>query len=164
MSSQVLRTQVVEPTSESSVEIHAFARLMRAHTVLRRELESEVLTPRGLTFNDFEALLHLGRADDNRLRRIDLAELLMLSPSGVTRLLDGLVESGMIENVSCASDARVTWAKLTVEGMGTLECVGANHTKVMRELFQGSLDEGEVAQLSELLGKLPGVGEGSCAG
>jgi len=137
---------------------------MRAQTILRRELEAEVLTPRGLTFNDFEALLHLGRADDNRLRRIDLAELLMLSPSGVTRLLDGLVESGMIENVSCADDARVTWAKLTPEGVSTLDCVGVNHTKVMRSLFRGSLDEAEVAQLSELLGKLPGVGEGSCTG
>jgi DNA-binding MarR family transcriptional regulator len=156
LSSQVLTAQ--------PVELAAFARLMRAHTVLRRELESEVLTPRGLTFNDFEAMLHLGRADDKRLRRIDLAELLLLSPSGVTRLLDGLVETGMIENVHCADDARVTWAKLTDEGTRTLECVGANHTKVMRSLFQGSLDEGEVAQLSELLGKLPGVGEGSCAG
>jgi DNA-binding MarR family transcriptional regulator len=95
---------------------------------------------------------------------LQAAELLMLSPSGVTRLLDGLVESGMIENVHCANDARVTWAKLTEEGVRTLDCVGANHTKVMRELFQGSLDEGEVAQLSELLGKLPGVGEGSCSG
>ena len=159
-----MSTQAVEPPPESSLEIHAFARLMRAHTVLRRELESEVLTPRGLTFNDFEAMLHLGRADDNRLRRIDLAELLMLSPSGVTRLLDGLVESGMIENVSCADDARVTWAKLTVEGVSTLDCVGVNHSRVMRSLFQGSLDEGEVVQLSELLGKLPGVGEGSCSG
>jgi DNA-binding MarR family transcriptional regulator len=156
LSSQVLTAQ--------PIELSAFARLMRAHTVLRRELESEVLTPRGLTFNDFEAMLHLGRADDNRLRRIDLAELLMLSPSGVTRLLDGLVESGMIENVHCADDARVTWAKLTVEGVSTLECVGVNHTKVMRSLFQGSLDEAEVVQLSELLGKLPGVGEGSCSG
>ena len=156
MSSQVLTAQ--------PIELSAFARLMRAHTVLRRELEAEVLTPRGLTFNDFEAMLHLGRADDNRLRRIDLAELLMLSPSGVTRLLDGLVESGMIENVHCADDARVTWAKLTVEGVSTLECVGVNHTKVMRSLFQGSLDEAEVVQLSELLGKLPGVGEGSCSG
>jgi len=156
LSSQVLTAQ--------PIELAAFARLMRAHTVLRRELEAEVLTPRGLTFNDFEALLHLGRADDNRLRRIDLAELLMLSPSGVTRLLDGLVESGMIENVSCADDARVTWAKLTAEGAQTLECVGATHTQVMRSLFQGSFDEGEVAQLSELLGKLPGVGEGSCSG
>ena len=108
MTSQVLTAQ--------AVELLAFARLMRAQTILRRELENEVLTPRGLTFNDFEALLHLGRADDNRLRRIDLAELLLLSPSGVTRLLDGLVEAGLIENVSCSDDARVTWAKLTDEG------------------------------------------------
>ena len=156
MTSQVLTAQ--------AVELLAFARLMRAQTILRRELENEVLTPRGLTFNDFEALLHLGRADDNRLRRIDLAELLLLSPSGVTRLLDGLVEAGLIENVSCSDDARVTWAKLTEEGTRTLDCVGVNHTKVMRSLFQGSLDEDEVAQLSELLGKLPGVGEGSCSG
>jgi DNA-binding MarR family transcriptional regulator len=156
LSSQVLTAQ--------PVELAAFARLMRAQTILRRELETEVLTPRGLTFNDFEALLHLGRADDHRLRRIDLAELLMLSPSGVTRLLDGLVEAGLIENVHCASDARVTWAKLTAEGVSTLDCVGVNHTRVMRSLLQGSLDEEEVAQLSELLGKLPGVGEGSCSG
>jgi DNA-binding MarR family transcriptional regulator len=88
----------------------------------------------------------------------------MLSPSGVTRLLDGLVEAGLIENVHCASDARVTWAKLTAEGVSTLDCVGVNHTRVMRSLLQGSLDEEEVAQLSELLGKLPGVGEGSCSG
>ena len=156
MSSQVLTAQ--------PVELVAFARLMRAQTILRRELETEVLTPRGLTFNDFEALLHLGRADDHRLRRIDLAELLMLSPSGVTRLLDGLVDSGMIENVHCSDDARVTWAKLTQEGIQTLDCVGVNHTRVMRSLFQGSLDEGEVEELSDLLGKLPGVGEGSCSG
>ena len=156
MSSQVLTTQ--------AIELHAFARLMRAQTILRGKLEAEVLTPRGLTFNDFEALLHLGRAHDNRLRRIDLAELLLLSPSGVTRLLDGLVTTGLIENVHCNDDARVTWAKLTAEGVSTLECVGVNHTEVMRSLFQGALDEDEVAQLSELLGKLPGVGEGSCSG
>jgi DNA-binding MarR family transcriptional regulator len=156
LTSQVLTAQ--------AVELLAFARLMRAQTIMRRELENEVLTPRGLTFNDFEALLHLGRADDNRLRRVDLAELLLLSPSGVTRLLDGLVEAGLIENVSCADDARVTWAKLTDEGVGTLDCVGADHTRVMRSLFQGSLAEDDVAQLSELLGRLPGVGEGSCSG
>jgi DNA-binding MarR family transcriptional regulator len=156
LTSQVLTTQ--------AVELLAFARLMRAQTILRRALENEVLTPRGLTFNDFEALLHLGRAHDNRLRRIDLAERLMLSPSGVTRLLDGLVVAGLIENVSCADDARVTWAKLTDEGVGTLDCVGADHTRVMRSLFQGSLEEDDISQLSELLGRLPGVGEGSCAG
>ena len=67
---------------------------MRAHSVLRRELEAEVLSPRGLTINDFETLFHLYRAEDKRLRRVDLVGLLMLTPSGVTRLLDGLQEGG----------------------------------------------------------------------
>jgi hypothetical protein len=69
-----LSTQAIEPP----VELAAFARLMRAHTLLRRELETEVLSPRGLTINDFEALHHIFRSDDNRLRRVDLVELLML--------------------------------------------------------------------------------------
>ena len=103
MSSQVLSTQVTE-----SAELAAFARLMRAHTILRRELEAEVLRPRGLTINDFEALMHLFKSVENRLRRVDLVELLMLTPSGVTRLLDGLQEAGLVENLQCNDDARVT--------------------------------------------------------
>ena len=145
-----------------TLEIDAFARLMREHTVLRRELEAEVLSPRGLTINDFEALLHIFRADDVRLRRVDLVERLMLTPSGVTRLLDGLQEAGLVENVHCEDDARVTWAKLTQDGIETLECVGASHAKRLRSLFRDALNEDEIAQLSELLGRLPGVGAGSC--
>ena len=148
--------------STQAVELAAFARLMRAHTVLRRELETEVLSPRGLTINDFEALLHISKSDDNRLRRVDLVELLMLTPSGVTRLLDGLQEGGLVENVHCDDDARVTWARLTQDGIETVQCVGASHAKRLRELFRESLDEDEVEQLSELLGRLPGVGPGSC--
>jgi DNA-binding MarR family transcriptional regulator len=144
-------------------ELTAYGRLMRAHAVLRRELEAEVLTPRGLTINDFEALLHLSRADEQRLRRVDLVQLLMLTPSGVTRLLDGLEDAGLTRNVQCPSDARVTWAQLTPEGAETLECVGVNHTERLRALFRDSLSEDEVGQLSELLGRLPGVGLGSCA-
>lgn len=150
--------------AERTVELDAFARLMRAHTVLRRELEAEVLTPRGLTINDFEALLHLARANENRLRRVDLASRLMLSASGVTRLLDGLEAAGLVENVSCADDARVTWSRLTEAGAGTIECVGVEHTRVLRAFFRDALSEDEVDQISELLGRLPGVGPGSCTG
>ena len=137
---------------------------MRAHTLLRRELDAEVLRPRGLTINDFEALMHLARAHEQRLRRVDLVERLMLTPSGVTRLLDGLEEAGLVENVQCDSDARVTWSRLTEEGAETLECVGANHAERLRRLFRDALTEDEVGQLSELLGKLPGVDAGDCAG
>jgi len=137
---------------------------MRAQTVLRRELEAEVLSPRGLTLNDFEALLHLSKADDNRLRRVDLVERLMLTPSGVTRLLDGLQEAGLVEDVHCNDDARVTWARLTQDGVEIVACVGASHTERLRSLFRGTLAEDEVAQLAELLGRLPGVGARSCSG
>jgi len=82
----------------------------------------------------------------------------------VTRLLDGLQEAGLVENLQCTDDARVTWARLTQDGIETVQCVGASHTKRMRELFQGALTEDEVAQLSELLGRLPGVDSGSCVG
>ena len=156
MSRQVLCPQ--------SIELDAFARLARAHTVLRRELEAEVLRPRGLTINDFEALLHIARADEGRLRRIDLVEKLMLTPSGVTRLLEGLQEDGLVENVHCESDARVTWSRLTPDGEETLECVGESHAKLLRSLLRETLSEDEVEQLSGLLAKLPGVGAGSCAG
>jgi DNA-binding MarR family transcriptional regulator len=159
LSRQVLSTQVTE-----TAELAAFARLMRAHTILRRELEAEVLSPRGLTINDFEALMHLFKAFENRLRRVDLVELLMLTPSGVTRLLDGLQEAGLVENLQCNDDARVTWARLTSDGIETVQCVGASHTQRLRAHFHEALSEDEVVQLSELLGRLPGVGAGSCAG
>jgi DNA-binding MarR family transcriptional regulator len=154
LSSQVLSTQ--------SVELDAFARLMRAHAVLLRELQTDVLAPRGLTQSDFEALLHLSRAPELRLRRVDLVQLLLLTPSGVTRLLEGLQESGLVENVQCDDDARVTWARLTQDGIETVQCVGASHAERLQSLFGEALSQEEVGQLSELLGRLPGVGAGSC--
>jgi DNA-binding MarR family transcriptional regulator len=156
LSRQVLRPQ--------AIELDTFGKLARAHTVLRRELESEALTPRGLTMSDFETMLHLSRAEDNRLRRVDLVERLMLTPSGVTRLLEGLQEAGLVENVNCSDDARVTWARLTLEGVETLECVGATYAKRLQELFSDRLEPEEVVQLTALLGKLPGVGAGACEG
>ena len=150
--------------NERPVEIDTFARLMRAHSVLRRELEAEVLRPRGLTINDYETLFHLYRADGQRLRRVDLVGLLMLTPSGVTRLLEGLQEAGLVENVACESDARAVWAALTDDGRTTLECVRVEHTGLLQSLFQGALTADELTHLSELLGRLPGVGDGSCAG
>jgi len=107
MSSQVL-------TSQTSVSV--FSRLLRAHSSLSRELSARLVTDHGLTINDYEALLHLSHAEEGSLRRVDLAERLMLTPSGVTRLLDGLERDGWVRKGNCDSDARVTYAVLTDEG------------------------------------------------
>jgi len=135
---------------------------MRSYALLRRALEAEVLSPHGLTFNDFEAIVRLSREDGMRLRRVDLAERLTLSPSGVTRLLDGLQSAGFVEKAACDSDARVTYAVLTEAGVAMLQELRAEHAAVLESLFRESLDETEVEQLAELLGRLPGVVETLC--
>ena len=96
------------------------------------------------------------------MKRVDLSRRILLTPSGVTRLLEGLQEAGLVENVHCESDARVTWAQLTPDGVELLDCVAVTHAERLRALFRDTLSEVEVEQLSELLGRLPGVGAGSC--
>ena len=134
---------------------------MRAQAAARRELSTQLVDAHGLTINDFEALLHLARAEGGRLRRVDLAERLVLTQSGVTRLLDGLEQAGCVEKGSCASDARVTYAVLTEAGRAKLEAASCDHFRAVEHLFEAHLGKEELAQLSELLGHLPGVGAAS---
>jgi DNA-binding MarR family transcriptional regulator len=156
MSSQVL-------TSQTSVSV--FSRLLRAHSSLSRELSARLVTEHGLTINDYEALLHLSHAEGGEMRRVDLAERLMLTPSGVTRLLDGLERDGWVCKGSCESDARVTYAVLTDAGRERLESAGRTHVGQIREIFEERYSAGELETLVELLGRLPGAtGPGdSCA-
>jgi len=124
---------------------------------MSRELSARLLTEHGLTINDYECLLHLSHAEDGSLRRVDLAERLMLTPSGVTRLLDGLERDGWVRKGQCDSDARVTYAVLTDEGRERLESAGRTHVAQIREIFAERFTEEELDTLGELLGRLPGA-------
>ena len=148
MSSQVL-------TSQASVSV--FSRLLRAHSSLSRELSARLVTEHGLTINDYEALLHLSHADEGSLRRVDLAERLMLTPSGVTRLLEGLERDGWVRKGNCDSDARVTYAVLTDEGRERLESAGRTHVRQIVEIFEERFSADELETLVDLLGRLPGA-------
>jgi DNA-binding MarR family transcriptional regulator len=110
-----------------------------------------------LTLNDYEALLLLSRADDGRMRRVDLAEQLLLTASGVTRLLDGLEADGLVERAACASDRRVVYAVITDAGREKLEAASATHLMEVQALFEARLDGDELAQLAGLLQRLPGA-------
>ena len=137
----------------------------RTHAALTRELSAKLVADHGLTINDYEALLHLSQADENAMRRVDLAERLMLTPSGVTRLLDGLERDGWVTKGSCESDARVTYAVLTDAGRERLEAAARSHLAQVRTLFEERLSHDELATLADLLGRLPGgTGDGeSCS-
>ena len=153
MSRQVLPPQASFETSGH--EITAFARLMRAQALMRRELQSEVLAPHGLTINDFECLVHLSREEGFRLRRVDLAERLTLSASGVTRLLDGLEAAELVEKAQCSSDARVTYALLTDEGYDKLREASSTHVEGIRSHFAERFSPEELETLATLLSRLP---------
>src|SRR6478752_7960526 len=101
---------------EAGPAVRAFTRLLRASASTTRLLSAELLQEHGLTINDYEALLVLSRADGQRLKRVDISRQLLLTPSGITRLLEGLEAEGLVERESCPSDLRITYAHLTETG------------------------------------------------
>lgn len=136
--------------------LDVWARLLRSHAALRRMVSVALQGEHGLTVNDYEALLLLSRADDGQLRRVDLAEGLQLTPSGVTRLLDGLERLGLVSKGACTNDARVSYAVITEAGRKKLSEASCSHISAVRALFEERFNEEELRLLSDLMGRLPG--------
>jgi DNA-binding MarR family transcriptional regulator len=136
-------------------ELAAWVGLVRAHAMTMRRFNAELVNEHGLTINDYEVLLHLARADGRRLRRVDLAERVLLTPSGITRLLEGLERSGFVERASCESDARVTYAQLTDTGEAKLREAAETHVAGIRQFFGSRFSNEELTALAGLLERLP---------
>jgi DNA-binding MarR family transcriptional regulator len=147
-----LSTQVPQ---RATPELTAWVGLLRAHASTTRRFNAELVAEHGLTLNDYEVLLHLSRADGQRLRRVDLAERILLTPSGITRLLEGLERAGYVERAACESDARVTYAQLTDAGEGKLHEAAETHVAGIRDFFRGRFSKDELQALGGLLERLP---------
>jgi DNA-binding MarR family transcriptional regulator len=133
----------------------AWVRLLRAHAALTRELSSRLEAVHELTLSDFDVLVQLYYAEGRRLRRIDLARSVLLTASGITRLLDGLESAGLVGKQRCDSDARVIYAVLTEAGVRKVEEARDSHLADIEELFGSRFSAQEREQLAELLGRLP---------
>ena len=150
MQSQVLSAQVVtEP------DLAAWIRFLRAHAAVTRELSGRLEAQHGLTLSDYDVLVQLYFAPDRRLRRVDLARTVILTASGITRLLDGLERAGWVTKARCDSDARVTYAVLTDAGLAKFEEAARMHRADIEELFGSRFSPEEQRALAELLGRLP---------
>jgi DNA-binding MarR family transcriptional regulator len=89
------------------------------------------------------------------MRRVDIARAVLLTASGITRLLDGLERAGWVEKRACSSDARVSYAALTEDGLAKFRAAEQSHLADVQELFAAAFTEEEHEQLAELLGRLP---------
>jgi DNA-binding MarR family transcriptional regulator len=130
-------------------------RFLRAHAAITRQLSARLESEHGLTLNDYDVLVQLYWAPERSMRRVDIARAVLLTASGITRLLDGLERSGWVEKRSCQSDARVSYAVLTDAGAEKFEAARTSHLADVEQLFGSNFSAEELDRLAGLLGRLP---------
>jgi DNA-binding MarR family transcriptional regulator len=144
-------------TDESAVR--TWIRFLATHSAITRELEARLMGAHGLTLSDYDVLVQLARAPERKLRNIELAKAVVLTRSGVTRLVDGLEKDGLVARASCPSDKRGSFVALTPEGARRLREAATTHLDGVRELFVERLGQAGREQMDELLASLPGGAE-----
>lgn len=151
---------VTAPPRLDGVDLDAWRSYLKSHATILRELDAQLIAEHRMTARDYEVLLYLAQAPDRQLPMSALAQNTMLTRSGITRLIDGMVQAGLIERVACPSDARVSYARLTDSGYEKLRCAGASHVAAIQRLFLSHFNAAETEQLASLLSRLPGAGGG----
>jgi DNA-binding MarR family transcriptional regulator len=155
---------IISPATLDGAALEAWRSFLQSHASILRALDAELASEHDMTSRDYEVLLYLSQADGRRLPMSALAESTMLTRSGITRLIDGLVGCGLIERVSCESDARISYAQLTDAGYAKLRDAGVTHIASIRRMFLEHYTSDEIDTLASLLGRLPGATHsGSCS-
>ncbi len=142
----------------SDLELDAWQALLHAHHQITRVLDAELRAEHGVSWGDYDVLLRLARAVGNRLRMSELAERVMISPSGLTRVVDGLVGDGFVERERGGDpdDARVVYARLTDTGRECVKRAAKTHLRGVREHFTGRLSERQLRQVATALQVITG--------
>jgi DNA-binding MarR family transcriptional regulator len=116
---------------------------------LNAALEAD-LAEHGLTLGDYQVLVSLSEAEDRSMRMCDLAALLQLSPSGLTRRLDGLVRAGVVERRPSPTDRRVMLAVLTLKGSAALAKAAPTHVDSVRARIMDRIDRRDLAAMERI--------------
>jgi DNA-binding MarR family transcriptional regulator len=135
----------------------AWHALIRAHSRVVRRLEAELEAEHRLTLPAYEVLAHLSEAPAQRLRMSELAKHAILTPSGLTRLVDKLAREGLVERQRCGADARVVYAVLTPTGMARLIAAYPTHLRGVREHYLDWLSPAQQSAVSDALADLAGA-------
>jgi DNA-binding MarR family transcriptional regulator len=130
-------------------ELRAWRGLLRVHAQLSKALDAQLIAAQGLPLTSYEVLMYLSDAEGGRMRMNELAESVLLSRSGLTRLVDRLEREGYLERCSCAHDARGAFAVLTPAGREKVEAARAAHLDGVRELFLSHFSSDELDVLGE---------------
>ena len=133
------------------LEMRAWRSLLRAHSRLVARLDADLQASQGMSASDYGVLVQLSEEEGGRMRMSELADRLLLSPSGLTRRLDGLVSAGLVERRRCPTDRRGAYAVLTAAGWERLEGAAPDHVEQVRRYFVDRLSREQLAALADAL-------------
>ena len=140
--------------SRHDPRLRAWAAFLRTHARVMRALERELQDEQHMALTDYDVLVQLAGVEPHRLRMSELAERVLLSRSGVTRLVDRLEADGLVERVSCDDDRRGQWASLTDAGHERLRRATPTHLRGVAEHFLDRLGDEEIASLERMLARV----------
>jgi DNA-binding MarR family transcriptional regulator len=135
-----------------------WVRFLRAHSATTARMDATLRAAHGISLREYEILLALVQSPDRRLRRVDLAAMVLLTQSGVTRTLEPLERRGLVGREQSSEDRRVTYATLTAEGDALIRAAARTHLADIRDLFADRYSTDELNTLDALLERLPGAG------
>ncbi|QXJ26830.1 winged helix-turn-helix transcriptional regulator [Actinomadura graeca] len=138
----------------AAAELTVWRTMLRAQARISRRLQSGLLAEHDLALGSYDVLMHLGEAPGGRLRMNDLADRVLLSRSGLTRLVDRLQREGLVVRQSCTSDARGLYAVLTPAGRDRLAEATPTYRQGVRDYVLSRLDEEDLHTFGHILGKL----------
>jgi DNA-binding MarR family transcriptional regulator len=139
-----------EPVLLQDAELAAWRGMLRVHSRLTKALDADLLREHGLPLSSYEVLLFLADSPDGRMRMAELADGVLLSRSGLTRLVDRMEGEGLLRRERCEDDARGYHAIITDEGRELFQRARATHLDGVRELFLSRLSDAEQRTLAEL--------------
>ncbi|PKB64310.1 MAG: hypothetical protein BZY80_03205 [SAR202 cluster bacterium Io17-Chloro-G2] len=138
----------------NDVQLAVWRGFLEAHSTVTRKLERDLLEHVGIPLTWYDVLVHLSEAPRGRLRHQVLADSLVLSRSGVTRLVDRMVNAGLVQREASTDDRRVSYVMLTREGRTTLDRAGPGHIHSVVEHFARHLRGPETGALSSFFNRL----------
>lgn len=155
----VANGQAARPRGERATplapnELAAWRGFLRAHTALTHALDAELVEGHGLALSSYEVLLFLAEAPAGRMRMSELADRVLLSRSGLTRLADRLARDGLIERRPCSEDARGWFAALTPKGRELFDEARRTHLDGVRRRFVGAFSDEELELLADCFERL----------
>jgi len=140
----------------TDVELEAWQALLHAHHEVTRKLDAELRRDHRLSLSEYDVLLRLAHAPGRSLRMTELAERVMFSPSGLTRVVDRLVDEGYVGRRRDSADARVVFARLSEKGLGRLRKAAQTHLRGIRQHFSGRLSQAQIRNVASALQVIAG--------